>query len=142
MSVPREVIDDLLPLYVAGEVSPETKAFVEQYLSRNPELAAKVRREWPSDLSGGGREGRAAAPPAELELQALRKTRGRLALQRWVFGLAITFTATAFAIDIPFRNGWPSGAHFVMQDYPVQCGALLVAGLVCWVMYYRVRRNP
>ena len=44
MEVTRKVILDLLPLYLAGEVSPDTKTLVEQYLETDPELAQKVRK--------------------------------------------------------------------------------------------------
>jgi len=44
MEITRKVILDLLPLYLAGEVSPDTKKLVEQYLETDPELAGKVRK--------------------------------------------------------------------------------------------------
>jgi len=39
MEVTRSVILDLLPLYLANEVSAETRALVEEYLETDPELA-------------------------------------------------------------------------------------------------------
>lgn len=39
MEITRDVILDLLPLYLADEVSAETKALVERYLEEDPELA-------------------------------------------------------------------------------------------------------
>lgn len=38
MKVTKEVILDLLPLYVEGEVSEDTKALVREYLKTDPEL--------------------------------------------------------------------------------------------------------
>lgn len=35
----KEVVLDLLPLYLAGEVSPETNGVIKEYLESNPELA-------------------------------------------------------------------------------------------------------
>ena len=43
MNIPKEVILDLLPVYLAGEVSPATRAWIEEYLAQNPELAERVR---------------------------------------------------------------------------------------------------
>jgi anti-sigma factor RsiW len=37
--ITREVILDLLPLYLAGEGSPATRSLVERYLETDPELA-------------------------------------------------------------------------------------------------------
>jgi hypothetical protein len=39
MEISREVILDLLPLYIADEASPETRELVDQYLDGDPELA-------------------------------------------------------------------------------------------------------
>lgn len=39
MEIPRNVILDLLPLYIADEASPETRTMVEEYLETDPELA-------------------------------------------------------------------------------------------------------
>jgi anti-sigma factor RsiW len=40
MNIPRSVIVDLLPLYLDGELSQETRAFIEGFLETDPELAA------------------------------------------------------------------------------------------------------
>ena len=37
--ITRDVILDLLPLYVAGEVSQDTSVLVEEYLQTDPQLA-------------------------------------------------------------------------------------------------------
>ena len=39
MEITRDVILDLLPLYLADEVSADTRALVEKYLETDPELA-------------------------------------------------------------------------------------------------------
>jgi len=39
MKITRDVILDLLPLYLANEVSADTRALVEEYLETDPELA-------------------------------------------------------------------------------------------------------
>lgn len=38
----RAVILDLLPLYLAGEASPESSALVEKYIRNDPELQDQV----------------------------------------------------------------------------------------------------
>jgi hypothetical protein len=52
MNVPRSVILDLLPLYVAGEVSAETQALIEDYLQTDPELAKAAEASRASELPG------------------------------------------------------------------------------------------
>jgi hypothetical protein len=43
MKITRNVIQDLLPLYLANEVSDDTKALVDAYLESDPELAARIK---------------------------------------------------------------------------------------------------
>jgi anti-sigma factor RsiW len=54
MDITRNVILDLLPLYVAGEVSADTCALVEKYLKTDPELANVAKQlevmEKPRDI--------------------------------------------------------------------------------------------
>jgi anti-sigma factor RsiW len=54
MKVTRNVIEDLLPLYLADEVSADTRTLVEEYLETNPELANiaqdLAKMELPGDI--------------------------------------------------------------------------------------------
>ena len=54
MEITRNVILDLLPLYLANEVSADTRALIEKYLETDPELANVVKRsaamESPGDI--------------------------------------------------------------------------------------------
>ena len=43
MKIAREVIIDLLPLYLSGEASDETNELVREYLDTDPELAEMAR---------------------------------------------------------------------------------------------------
>src|SRR5713101_8033767 len=80
MSIPKEVILDLLPVYLAGEASPATRAWLEEYLAQDPELADRVRRQRTESLD------QTLPPlPPELELRALRRTRRMMTLLRWLF---------------------------------------------------------
>jgi anti-sigma-K factor RskA len=46
MNIPRSVVVDLLPLYLAGEVNQETRELVEQYLKTDPEMAELAEKSW------------------------------------------------------------------------------------------------
>ena len=52
MRVTRDVIQDLLPLYLADEVSGDTRTLVEEYLDTDPEFANEVRDLAETDLPG------------------------------------------------------------------------------------------
>jgi len=45
MNITRNVILDLLPLYLAGEVSLDTRTLVEKYLEKDSELAELANKQ-------------------------------------------------------------------------------------------------
>lgn len=45
MEITRNVILDLLPLYLANEVSPDTRALVEKYLETDMELSELANKQ-------------------------------------------------------------------------------------------------
>ena len=45
MEITRNVILDLLPLYLADEVSPDTRALVEKYLETDMELSELANKQ-------------------------------------------------------------------------------------------------
>ena len=52
MEVTRNVILDLLPLYMANEVSADTRALVETYLQTDPELANVAKQLVAMEIPG------------------------------------------------------------------------------------------
>jgi anti-sigma factor RsiW len=134
MSIPKEVILDLLPIYLAGEASPATRVWLEEYLAQDPELADRVRRQRTESFDP------ASPPPLppELELRALRRTRRMMTLLRWLFGLGMGFSAVALALEISFR---PLRARLLLLDYPAQLVPCLAAGVACWTAYFVLRRR-
>lgn len=132
MKITKETILDLLPLYLAGEASPATRALVEEYLAQDPELAQRVRRPPVDDFSH-------AAPlsvPPELELRTLRRTRRRIALLRWVFAWGLVFSLCALAFQISFS---PFRLRLLIFDYPAAVGSCLAIGVVFWILYFLLR---
>jgi hypothetical protein len=51
MNINREVILDLLPVYLAGEASPATRALIEEYMEQDKDLAQRIRVHWADNLS-------------------------------------------------------------------------------------------
>jgi anti-sigma factor RsiW len=132
VDVPREVLLDLLLVYASGEASGATRALVESHLAKDADLARRLReaRALPK---------LAPALPPDLELRALRQTRGALALQRWLFGLAITFTALTFTIRIEFHDYRITQFRLLILDYPREFGACLALALAFWIAYRALR---
>lgn len=137
MNVTREVIVDLLPVYLAGEASADTRALVDEYLKQDPEFGRDIRQQMVENLA-------AVAPPAmppELELRALRRTRSVLSRQRWIFGMAILFSLLPFSSAFTFRDGRLVDAYLLARDYPAVALGFLVIGMAMWVVYAANRRR-
>jgi hypothetical protein len=137
MKVTQEVILDLLPVYLAGDASPATRALIEEYMEQDPELAQRIRLQWADNL---GKIAPSALPP-DLELQSLRRTRALIGWQKWLFGFAICFTAIALTSQFSLHQGGIKEFHFLMRDFPVQFGSCAVLAIVCWIGYYCLRRR-
>lgn len=137
MNVTREVILDLLPVYLSGEASPATRNLVEEYIKQDAELAQRIRLLLADDFS------RSLPPvlPPDVELRSLRRTRRLLSWQRWVFGLGITFSALSLSNEFSFAGGHLKEFHFLLRDYPAEFGLCLVLGLACWIAYFSIRHH-
>ena len=137
MNVTRDIVLDLLPIYLSGEASPDTRALVEEYMKQDENLARRIRLQWAESLA---KVSPTSLPP-ELELRSLRRTRSLLGWQRWLFGFAITFSALSLTSEIQFEGGVIKEFHFLIRDFPAQFGTCLLLGLACWVAYYLIRRR-
>lgn len=87
MEITRNVILDLLPLYLAGEASPDTQALVENYLETDKELAEAAR------LATAIHKREDTPPPItrEAQMQAYRQAQKRIQLRTVLWGTAIAF---------------------------------------------------
>jgi hypothetical protein len=138
MNIPRHVVLDLLPLYVSGDVSPETKAFIDQYVADDAELAAQLAQLRAADELGMERGPR---PPPELALRSLQRTRLVLAWQKWLFAFGMFFTFVGCSFEISFDGGRVQEWHLLLRDSPWMFGGSLVLGGICWAAYLAIRRR-
>jgi hypothetical protein len=137
MNVTREVILDLLPVYLAGEASPATRALIEEYMEQDKELAQRIRVQWAESFAK-------ITPPAlppSLELRSLRRTRALIGWQKWLFGFGICFTAIALTSQFSFQNGRIQDFHFLVRDFPAEFGSFAILAVACWAGYYSIRRR-
>jgi hypothetical protein len=92
MEITRNVILDLLPLYLADEVSADTRTLVEKYLENDPELASIAEQsaalELPEDIP--------VPLTQEDKMKAYREAK-RLMFQRTIIlAITISFTLLCF----------------------------------------------
>jgi ferric-dicitrate binding protein FerR (iron transport regulator) len=131
MNVTKNIINDLIPLYVANECSTDTRELVEEYLQRNPQQAEELRRIMNTPIPG-------AVPPAKGldEIRAFREARRRLRRRTWLMALAIFFSLAPFSFWSGDGRMW-----LMLRDAPGS--ALVYAGLaaVMWIIYALERRR-
>lgn len=135
MNVTHNVVTDLLPLYLAGEASDDTRVLVEAYLKQNPSFAVEVREQ--ADKSATLRRALTAVPSADhekLTLQRVRRFNRRRANLLGV-SIAATLMPLAFGFD---------GGHvqwIMLRDQPGQALAFWIAAGGSWIAYYLTGRR-
>ena len=122
--IPQHVILDLLPLYLAEEISEETRSLIEEYLKTDPQLAklaeqannAKSLQEIPAPIN------------KETEMESLKKVKKTLAVRNIYMALALLFT---------FNTGF-----LVMLDLePLVIYMLVWMSGLLWFGFYRANKK-
>lgn len=117
MKITRDVITDLLPIYLAGEASQDTRDLVEAFLKDDPDFAKLVEeQETPLPESQ-------IKLSKETEMQTLTATRILLRKRSIFLGIAIFFTCFAFAFTFD-----RSGLHWLWTQSPISALINLVFG--------------
>jgi hypothetical protein len=130
MTITRDVIRDLLPVYLSGEATPATVALIEEFLRNEPEMAASVREAKRLNLPPLLHVAAGAAVEREALLRTRRHLRGRGALM----GLAIFFTL------LPMSFVYTEGIRWIMwRDAPNFAAASLALGILFWTMWFLLR---
>ncbi len=121
MNVTKDVVLDLLPVYLAGEASADTRALVEEYLARDPDLAQRIRQQWTKAL---GSAPETTLPP-DLELRTLKRAHRLIWLQVLLFALMVVSLGAMMALK--FTPG-PGGLREV-RTYSLVPWLLLAIGV-------------
>jgi anti-sigma factor RsiW len=133
MNVTRDVVKDLLTVYLAGEASTDTRQLVEEYLRSDPELARDV------EAVRAGHPGLPAAPALapSAEKRALDATRQLLKTRTATLVIAVLFTLLPFSFV--FEG---SRITFVLfRDAPVIALAWWATAGVMWASHIWIRRR-
>ncbi len=133
MKVTQNVIQDLLPVYVAGEASADTVSLVEDFLRSDPELARTV-----DGLRGGALPEIPVALRPTQEKEVLTMTKQLLRWRGILMGLALFLTL--LPLSFRFSNGritW-----MFLQESPVALTvAVGLAAASSWGGFLYVRRR-
>jgi hypothetical protein len=131
MTITRDIAKDLLPLYVAGEASADSRAAVEAVLREDGELRrlAEALGANAAPVASAG-----ALPPDRL---ALGRTKALLRRRSWLLALALFFTGLPLACAFD-----DTGVRFlVIRDAPSAGIAALAAAVGCWSAFWVANRR-
>ena len=120
-NLPRNVILDLLPAYIAGEASKESRALVEEYAEKDPEIAGIIQKgDLESDM--GSPE---IKPPDDLEMKTIKRI--RRSIRRQILYVAVI---TASLLMIPLLAMLVTDeVNWTLLDFAVMGALLLGTGL-------------
>ncbi len=138
MRVTRDVVMDLLPLYVAGEVSADTRTLVEEFLDQDPVLRRQADEARADVLASRALPASGLAP--DVELRSLRRTRGELRWQRLTYAWALALSFLSLASVISIESGHLH-LRVLALEYPRVFVPCLVLAASCWANYYFLRRR-
>ena len=110
MNITREVINDLWPVYAAGEASADTRALIEEFLGQDPEFARILRGRGAEGLLGQD----VPRLPPDSEARALRKTKRLLHGWDWLLFLAMIFSCFAFGRIVSDTSWDVSPVNFIV----------------------------
>ncbi len=130
MKVTREVITDLLPVYLSGEASADTRALVENFFQQDPEFAQAAKAEGSQTLLQAVPE--TLSP--EDEMAAL--VRAKTAVRRRSLFLAFGLMFTGFMVGFHFDH---SGIHWLWHDFPVGAMVCGLLALIFWISFFRTK---
>ncbi len=136
MQITRNIIQDLLPLYLAGEACPETRVLVEEFLASDPALAAEFAGQETGSLENILTGGTIMPLPHNHEVEVLARTRAKLQRTLWILALAIAFTLVP--LSFTFDDGritW-----MMVRDVPRIASTYWALAAGFWIAYF-VRRH-
>lgn len=129
MNVSRDVVKDLIPVYLAGDASADTRALVESYLKTDRELATDV------EAARGTGWRLPATPPPSAEKQVLDATRQQLKHRTSTLVVAMVFTL----LPLTFAFDESRVTFLLIRDAPVIGFTWWVTAAIMWIWHLRIR---
>jgi ferric-dicitrate binding protein FerR (iron transport regulator) len=135
MNVTRDVANDLVPLYLAGEASADTRALLEEYMRANPDFARAVKDH--AERSAGALGQFVPELPPDHEKATLERVRRFNRRRSHVLGLAIG--SSLLPLSFVFEGG---GVRWIMlRDNPQMAVFFSIAAAGCWIAYQVMGRR-
>ena len=131
-SVPRNVILDLLPAYIAGEASEESRALVEEFAQNDPQITRFIRT---GKLETDPISPKTAVPD-DLELKTIKHVRHSIRLQMWY----VAFTTAAILLAPLVAMQFTDEVNWGLLDFIVM-GILLFGTGLTYVLISRISES-
>jgi len=131
MNISRDVVKDLVVVYLAGEASADTRALVESHLKTDPELAREVAAARDSGL------GLPATHPPTREKQALDATRQQIKHRTSTLAVAMIFTV----LPLTFAFRGTTITFLLIRDAPIIGFAWWATAAIMWIWHVSIRRR-
>ena len=131
MNISRDVVKDLVAVYLAGDASADTRALVESYLKTDPELAKDVEAAGHATLG---------LPPTHMptaEKQALEATQQQLKVRTSTLVVAMIFTV----LPLTFAFHGTTITFLLIRDAPVIGLAWWATAAIMWIWHLMIRRR-
>jgi hypothetical protein len=131
MNISRDVIKDLIVVYLAGDATADTRALVESYLQTDPELASYVA------AARGASFGLPPTRTPTAEKQTLDATRQQLKNRTSTLVVAMIFTV----LPLTFAFRGTTVTFFLIRDAPIIGVAWWVTAAIMWIVHVAIRRR-
>ncbi|MBK8900892.1 MAG: zf-HC2 domain-containing protein [Anaerolineaceae bacterium] len=129
MNVSRDVIIDLLPLYLAGEASEDTRQLVEHFLADDPALAKLAEQAKVDNWNG-----EIPVPlQKEDEMKSFEKTKSLLFQQK----LFLTLSVGTTLLFIAFRFD-ENGVEWLWINSPQLGWGIFMTAALFWTAFLNV----
>jgi anti-sigma factor RsiW len=135
MNVTDDVLNDLLTLYLAGEASADTRALIEERARSEPAFTAKLTAARELDRTAAAAielPGVPGAPPRDVELRDLLRTRYAIFARTLLLSWAVIFTFVPVLLLAPSRMH-PSSVRSLWY-------LAAIGWLGCWYTHRQVRK--
>jgi hypothetical protein len=135
MNISREVIKDLLPLYVSGEASDETRELVRHYIDNDPELRAMLAEMTEAEQLLSHKPH--VPDLGDSQVRSFQKARLLIRYRGLIMGAAIAYSL--FPFTFIYENG---EMHWVViSEMPkVAVSSAVIAGIL-WCTYLYISRK-
>lgn len=130
MDIPRHLIIDLLPSYLADDISDSTRSVIEQVLQQDDDLRALLNKnvllndDVPLNLT------------KDDEMNSFQRTKQLMNQQSLL--MAVAFFLTLLPLSI---RGGSEGIRWAWAEQPLIAVISLVAAAILWIVYVNLSRQ-